>query len=305
MTNSASPAVLHVLDADSDSVLPQPRSTGFFPAAPAGYARVDDDEADKDPVPSASLSHDASLATATVPGVVPQQRQTRFSKAKAALLAHMGRGTDGVFANLGAVGPVAVSAEAAAACPPSDETTLPADGTYSDPPSYRNVFTDAVAIPETDDRGALPSYVSTSVTTPFVSQDGEVLVEGLPVGDFFAFFVNLIVSISFDFFGYMMTTLLATSHAARCGSRSGLGITLIRYGMLVLEKDQEVEENTYRYDPDNYERVVEVGNQNDFIAYIMIIIGFILMMRANTDYIRAQRIKSVMLVSNSAESNQA
>ncbi|KAJ3196658.1 hypothetical protein HDU82_001691, partial [Entophlyctis luteolus] len=157
MTNTA-PAILQVQeDADSDALQPQPRPAAFFPAAAAGYLRVADDDADKDPVPSSNLTDDAASAPAIVPGAVAAQRSqpqqpTRFSKAKAALLAHMGRGTDGVFANLGAVGPVAVSAETSAACPSSAAAPLSGDDASMDPPSYRNVFADAVAIPETDDQ---------------------------------------------------------------------------------------------------------------------------------------------------------
>jgi Protein of unknown function (DUF2370) len=34
---------------------------------------------------------------------------------------------------------------------------------------------------------------------------------------------------TFDVLGFFLTTLMATSHAARYGSQSGLGLTLMRY----------------------------------------------------------------------------
>jgi hypothetical protein len=40
----------------------------------------------------------------------------------------------------------------------------------------------------------------------------------------------MLVSISFQFFGFLLTYLLHTTHAARMGSRAGLGVTLIQYG---------------------------------------------------------------------------
>lgn len=40
----------------------------------------------------------------------------------------------------------------------------------------------------------------------------------------------MLVSISFQFVGFLLTYLLHTSHAARLGSRAGLGVTLIQYG---------------------------------------------------------------------------
>jgi hypothetical protein len=40
----------------------------------------------------------------------------------------------------------------------------------------------------------------------------------------------MLVSISFQFVGFLLTYLLHTTHAARFGSRAGLGVTLIQYG---------------------------------------------------------------------------
>ncbi|KAJ3094388.1 hypothetical protein HK100_006151 [Physocladia obscura] len=259
------------------------------------YAAVPEEpaeEAAESASASASASTSASVAAPGAGAPPGGGAQTSGGAAKA-----RGLGTDAVFANLrlGAVGVVSAAAAGDAA-----DNALP----DAAPPAYRNVFDDSVTLPESSDRGPLPVYDNAvALNQAVLSDDGDVLVDGLPVGDFFSFFANLFVSMSFDFFGYLMTTMLATSHAARCGSRSGLGITFIRYGMLVLEKDQEVEENTYRYDPDNYEKVVEVGNNNDFIAYIMIIFGFFLMMRANADYVKAQRIRSVMLLANTVENS--
>jgi hypothetical protein len=58
----------------------------------------------------------------------------------------------------------------------------------------------------------------------------DLIVEGLPIGNFFGFAWNLLVSMSFQFIGFLLTYLLHTTHAARCGSRAGLGITLVQYG---------------------------------------------------------------------------
>jgi hypothetical protein len=40
--------------------------------------------------------------------------------------------------------------------------------------------------------------------------------------------------VSFQFVGFLLTYLLHTTHAARLGSRAGLGITLIQYGFALL-----------------------------------------------------------------------
>lgn len=57
-----------------------------------------------------------------------------------------------------------------------------------------------------------------------------MVIEGLPVGSVFAFLWNLLVSVSFQFVGFLLTYLLHTSHASKYGSRAGLGVTLIQYG---------------------------------------------------------------------------
>jgi hypothetical protein len=57
-----------------------------------------------------------------------------------------------------------------------------------------------------------------------------MIIDSLPTGSVFSFLWNMLVSISFQFVGFLLTYLLHTTHAARLGSRAGLGITLIQYG---------------------------------------------------------------------------
>lgn len=40
----------------------------------------------------------------------------------------------------------------------------------------------------------------------------------------------MLVSVAFSFLGFVLTYLLHTTHAAKYGSRAGLGVTLIQYG---------------------------------------------------------------------------
>ncbi|XBW36766.1 hypothetical protein QEN19_002343 [Hanseniaspora menglaensis] len=58
----------------------------------------------------------------------------------------------------------------------------------------------------------------------------EICVMGLPAGSIINFIWNGIVSASFQFFGFLITFILHTSHAAKEGSRCGLGITFILLG---------------------------------------------------------------------------
>jgi hypothetical protein len=43
----------------------------------------------------------------------------------------------------------------------------------------------------------------------------------------------LVVSMSFQFFGFLVTFLLSTTHAGRNGARLGFGVTLIQYGLFL------------------------------------------------------------------------
>ena len=57
-----------------------------------------------------------------------------------------------------------------------------------------------------------------------------MIIDGLQTGSLFSFLWNMLVSISFQFVGFLLTYLLHTTHAAKLGSRAGLGVTLIQYG---------------------------------------------------------------------------
>lgn len=62
----------------------------------------------------------------------------------------------------------------------------------------------------------------------------EICVLGLPAGSILNFLWNGIVSASFQFFGFLITYILHTSHAAKEGSRCGLGITFLTLGMRIM-----------------------------------------------------------------------
>src|SRR5271156_2392164 len=117
--------------------------------------------------------------------------------------------TDGVFANLSAK---------------PDNLD---DEKYDEPlPSYETAAADAA-----------PPYWETTIITPGIDSD-EVYVDGFPVGNFFAFVWNAMISMSFQFVGFLLTYLLASSHAARNGSRAGLGVILIQYGFYLRDAPQ-------------------------------------------------------------------
>ncbi|GAA5949978.1 hypothetical protein JCM3765_007757 [Sporobolomyces pararoseus] len=121
-----------------------------------------------------------------------------------------GSSNDGVFSNLAAKPDGSANVDVVGEGPDKDEVL----------PAY-----EAAALDST------PPYWETTVITPggFLGPD-DICVDGMPVGNLFSFAWNLLVSMSFQFVGFLLTYLLHTTHAAKNGSRAGLGITLIQLG---------------------------------------------------------------------------
>lgn len=86
------------------------------------------------------------------------------------------------------------------------------------PPSYEDAHNDTV-----------PSYWDLSPEGSLYYD--EICVNGLPAGSVINFVWNCVVSASFQFFGFLLSYILHTSHAAKEGSRCGLGITFIALGL--------------------------------------------------------------------------
>lgn len=123
---------------------------------------------------------------------------------------------DGVFSNVVVkpVSSVPIQAE--------DGTVyiVPEETQNTAPPSYAAAQADAV-----------PPYWDTIVHAPSgMDTDAGMIVGDLPSGSILAFISNLFVSFFFQFIGFLLTYLLHTTHAAKFGSRAGLGLTLIQYG---------------------------------------------------------------------------
>ncbi|EIN10407.1 hypothetical protein PUNSTDRAFT_125276 [Punctularia strigosozonata HHB-11173 SS5] len=161
----------------------------------------------------------------TAAAVLPAHYVTRFGLDRERLSTNdgserrrvVGGGTqnDGVFAN------VTAKPTAPRRVQEGDETYLvPEEAQKDAPPSYQAAQLDAV-----------PPYWETTVHLPSsANSPGEVMIDGLSTGSLFSFLWNMLVSVSFQFVGFLLTYLLHTTHAARLGSRAGLGVTLIQYG---------------------------------------------------------------------------
>jgi hypothetical protein len=132
-----------------------------------------------------------------------------------------GINNDGVFANV-----TAKPSRPRRVQDGDDTYIVPEDARAEAPPSYASAQADAV-----------PPYWETTVHAPFAPASvGEMIIDSLPTGSLFSFLWNMLVSISFQFVGFLLTYLLHTTHAARMGSRAGLGVTLIQYGFALRGK---------------------------------------------------------------------
>ncbi|EKD15075.1 uncharacterized protein L3040_003724 [Drepanopeziza brunnea f. sp. 'multigermtubi'] len=200
-----------------------------------------------------------------------------------------GSGSDGVFANLSAK--------------PERGEKL-----EEHPPTYEQAAADAA-----------PPYWETTILAPGMGGPDEVYIDGLPVGSVFSFIWNGMISMSFQLVGFLLTYLLHTTHAAKNGSRAGLGITLVQYGFYMKgsniippvqdgqdpQYQQPPDPNSHDFDPNavNGGRVDSgtggLGDlgMNDIMAYILMIVGWFILIRAVSDFLRARRHEQLVLQS--------
>ncbi|KAJ7475768.1 hypothetical protein FB451DRAFT_1033919 [Mycena latifolia] len=97
---------------------------------------------------------------------------------------------------------------------------VPEDNQKEPPPSYASAQAEE----------SVPPYWETTVHAPGMDLGGDMIIDDLPSGSMWVFLVNMFISFFFQFVGFLLTFLLHTSHAAKYGSRAGLGLTLIQYG---------------------------------------------------------------------------
>ncbi|PLB33231.1 metal homeostatis BSD2 family protein [Aspergillus candidus] len=174
------------------------------------------------------------------------------------------------------------------------------------PPSYEEAAADAT-----------PPYWETTILAPGFSSD-EVFVDGLPVGSVFSFVWNAMISMSFQLVGFLLTYLLHTTHAAKNGSRAGLGLTLVQYGFYMKGgSDPQGEDgdadyvtppdpNSHTFDPDSVNGRGDGGagggapsgiSTSEWISYVLMIVGWFILIRAISDFLRARRHEQLVLQS--------
>ena len=160
----------------------------------------------------------------------------------------------------------------------------------------------------------------------------EVYYEGLPVGSLFSFVWNGMISMSFQLVGFLLTYLLHTTHAAKNGSRAGLGITLVQYGFYMKGSSsaaappssgdptfgQPPDPNSHDFDPSSVSseaasaaaaaavaasqdsgsssRLSSIAS-SDWFAYVLMIVGWFILIRAVSDFFKARRHEQLVLQS--------
>lgn len=182
---------------------------------------------------------------------------------------------------------------------------------------------------------ATPPYWETTILAPgHMNSSDEVYVDGLPVGSLFSFIWNGMISMSFQLVGFLLTYLLHTTHAAKNGSRAGLGITLVQYGFYMRSSHKSTpsppvngndpafmppqDPNSHDFDP------LKIGDSaaaaanaamaqasqtvpastgsssrfnSDWFAYALMIVGWFILIRAVSDFVRARRHEQLVLQS--------
>lgn len=128
---------------------------------------------------------------------------------------------------------------------------------------------------------------------------------------------------SFQLVGFLLTYLLHTTHAAKNGSRAGLGITLVQYGFYMKGNNNPVsnpandptyaqppDPNSHDFDPSQVQAgtagmdnsgtasgsISDIAS-SEWLAYVLMIVGWFILIRSVSDFLRARRHEQLILAS--------
>ncbi|KNE62153.1 hypothetical protein AMAG_07398 [Allomyces macrogynus ATCC 38327] len=272
-SSAASSGANHRDDADADGDVSAPLMAASDAASPAPAALHAAAEDDDDDAPIATLMPVASPDSSAPPS---PPRRTISAK------------SDGVFSHLSAKPEVAPTAR-------SDSPTAPPADL---PPSYETAVTDPT-----------PAYFDNTIFTTQLD-DGELLVEGLPVGSPMTFFLAMFISMSFQFAGFLMAYLLATSHAGRMGAKVGFGVTLLQYGILLRTRVMDIEDSgnplgdadfASSLPPDTTPDEAEgILIRTEWVSYLLLVCGWYLLIRSAIEFFRVKRLQAVVMAAPEA-----
>lgn len=173
------------------------------------------------------------------------------------------------------------------------------------PPSYADAQADTV-----------PPYWETTVHAPSGLDLGDMMIDDLPSGSVWIFVINLFTSFFFQFVGFLLTYLLHTTHAAKFGSRAGLGVTLIQYGFYLRTaaddsrsdkggSDTVIEGGTLwpestASDPEPTTSASIVGGvtSKDWLSFLFMTLGWFLLLSSLAGFWRVKRWEKSIRASN-------
>lgn len=151
------------------------------------------------------------------------------------------------------------------------------------------------------------------------------------------------ISMSFQLVGFLLTYLLHSTHAAKNGSKAGLGITLIQYGFSLKGATSSTpsggdgdgegtggdfatpsDPNNHNFDPNNpvggssgstfipnansstgVDNGLGAMGASDWFAYTLMIVGWFVLIRAISEYLKTRRHEALVLQSPSRGLNVA
>lgn len=263
------------------------------------FAGPPDDESDDENESSRRLVQDSDRDSSARPGNI-QRRVTEIPTFDNTVNASPNTGRvygggssstrDGVFANLSAK--------------PTRQ-----DQDEEKPPTYEQAAADSA-----------PPYWETTILAPGGFNSDDIFVDGLLVGSVFSFVWNALISMSFQLIGFLLTYLLHTTHAAKHGSRAGLGITLIQYGFTMRNVGTPqaqpgvpgdnmgavpTDPNAHDFDPNAVAGDAGSGtgtvpggfNTSDWLSYVLMIAGWLLLISSASSFIRARRQEALIRAS--------
>jgi hypothetical protein len=117
------------------------------------------------------------------------------------------------------------------------------------PPNYETAAADcAPPYWETTFFPGAHSLVSNSSTwTPESENAGPVhslVIDELPIGSITGFVWNFVISSTFQFVGFLVTFFLYSTHGAKSGCISGLGISLMRYSLFLFSRISQARDSS-------------------------------------------------------------
>lgn len=111
---------------------------------------------------------------------------------------------------------------------------------------------------------------------------------------------------SFQFVGFLLTYLLASSHAARNGSRAGFGVILIQYGFYLRDAPVvTIPDGGTMPDPDNITGENgpmpndDIPNSEklpkaEWMSYLLMVIGWFILIRSVGEYYRVKQLEKAV-----------